>query len=182
MGKTKAKTQSKSKTPIDKAKLMSEIDMDAVEASIEKRPLPLFDEVIAKLGLEVPENEEIIITDAEGRQFCKIRDCDQTANVNEYCRYHYLMLWKNIQSRKKILEGGNFESYVSEQIQRYPDKFLEVLAKDLVTERDFISALHELKLDDDIDFEEDSDDDDDDRFNEEVQGVANLKGKSETEY
>lgn len=180
MTNSKEKIKKSPNAPINKAKLMSQVDMDAVEASIEKRVMPTFEEMVAKLGLEVPENEEVKITDAEGRQFCHIRDCDQIANVNEYCRFHYLILWKKIQGRKKIIEGGNFESYVSEQIQRYPDKFLEVLTKDLVTERDFITALHELKLDDDIDFEED--DSEDDRYNEEVQGVAAIKNKTDDEY
>ena len=40
------------------------------------------------------KDEEVYLTDSEGRRLCKVRDCDQVANVDEYCRFHYLLLWK----------------------------------------------------------------------------------------
>lgn len=93
-------------------------------------------------------DEEVILTDAEGRRYCRVRECDQAAIVEGYCRFHYLALWKKIQIRRKILVDGKLERYVEELTSRYPDKFLEVIRKDLRTEKDFMGAIAELEIDD----------------------------------
>lgn len=93
------------------------------------------------------ENEEVVLTDAEGRRYCRVRDCDQLANVDSYCRYHYLLFWKRIQVRKKILSEGKLERYIEELTARYPDKFLEMLRKDLRSEKEFLAAIQELEID-----------------------------------
>lgn len=119
---------------------------------------------------KAPEDEEIYLTDAEGRRYCRARDCDQAAVVDVYCRYHYLLYWKKIQIRKKILDDGKLERYVEELTSRYPDKFLEMIRRDLRTEKDFLAAIQELELDEtaqENDYEEDSRD-----FIEEVRGMG----------
>lgn len=91
--------------------------------------------------------EELVLTDAEGRRFCRVRDCDQLASVDGYCRYHYLLFWKKIQVRKKILTEGKLERYIEELTARYPDKFLDMLRKDLRSEKEFLVAIQELEID-----------------------------------
>jgi hypothetical protein len=109
--------------------------------------------VTAELEAEVPAPleeetvEEPILTDAEGRRFCRVRDCDQLAAVDTYCRYHYLLHWKKIQVRKKILTEGKLERYIEELTARYPDKFLDMLRKDLRSEKEFLGAIQELEID-----------------------------------
>ena len=127
------------------------------------------------LDLEEPEEEqldaEVVLTDAEGRRYCRVRDCDQIAVVDGYCRYHYLLFWKKIQVRKKILSEGKLQKYIEDLTARYPDKFLEVLRKDLRSEKDFMAAIMELELDEgsnDNQYEED----DDRSFIDEVRGVT----------
>lgn len=120
---------------------------------------------------ETPEPEEIFLTDAEGRRYCRARDCDQLSRVEGYCRYHYLLFWKRIQVRKKILSDGKLERYVEELTARYPDKYLEILRKDLRTEKDFLAAISELELEEsasseEAEFEEDS------NYIEEMRGVS----------
>lgn len=119
------------------------------------------------------EDEEIALTDAEGRRFCRHKDCDQISVVEGYCRYHYLLLWKKIQNRKKILMDGKLERYVEELTSRYPDKFLEMIKRDLRTEKDFLSAIQELELDDsaEADFEEEAE-----SFIDEVRGMGDASG------
>ena len=95
-----------------------------------------------------PADEEIVLTDADGRRYCRVKDCDQAATVDSYCRYHYLLFWKNIQNRKKILSEGKLERYIEELTARYPDKYLELLRKDLRSEKDFMAAIQELEIDD----------------------------------
>jgi len=109
-------------------------------------PEPIFDEQ-AKTSA-VDSGVLPVLTDAEGRPYCKVKDCDQIATVDGYCRYHYLLLWKKIQVRRKILIDGKLERYVEELTARYPDKFLEVIRKDLLTELEIDESSNE------VDFEE----------------------------
>lgn len=126
-------------------------------------------------SLEIHEEEpasddDIVLTDAEGRRYCKVKDCDQYATVEDHCRFHYLLLWKRIQVRRKILVDGKLERYVEELTARYPDKFLEMIRKDLRTEKDFHAAIAELEIDEsnvDNEFE-----DENSSFIEEVRGMS----------
>jgi hypothetical protein len=133
----------------------------------------------ASKTLEAPENivivesgnknsDEPFLTDAEGRRYCRVKECDQLSAVDTYCRYHYLLLWKNIQVRKKILTEGKLERYIEELTARYPDKYLDMLRKDMRSEKDFLSAIQELELDEaanESEFEEES-------FIDEVRGMS----------
>ena len=120
------------------------------------------------------EPEEIILTDAEGRRYCKVRDCDQAGIVDSNCRFHYISMWKKLQIRKGILIDGKLARYVEELTSRYPDKFLEVIRKDLKTEKDFLSAIEELEIDDsgmDNELEDDAQ-----SYIDEVRGVSSDSG------
>ncbi len=133
-------------------------------------------------GEEKPKgSEEIILTDAEGRRYCRARDCDQIAVVEAYCRYHYLLFWKRIQVRKRILADGKLERYVEELTSRYPDKFLEMIRRDLRTEKDFLGAIQELEIDESAgenEFEEDTN-----AYIEEVRGMEGTSsGVEDDEY
>jgi hypothetical protein len=126
-----------------------------------------------------PDSEEIFLTDAEGRRYCRVRDCDQVSAVEGYCRFHYLQLWKRIQVRRKILVDGKLERYVEELTARYPDKFLEMIKKDVRNEKDFLAAIAELEIDEsaqDNEFEEESQD-----FINEVRGVTTESGSMSDE-
>ncbi len=132
---------------------------------------------------EVKESKdtEVFLTDAEGRRLCRARDCDQAAAVDQYCRFHYLLLWKKIQNRRKILADGKLEKYVDDLTSRYPDKYLEMIRKDLRTEKDFMGAIQELELDEsannEMEFEEDSQ-----SFAEEIRGMGESTGVEDDEY
>jgi hypothetical protein len=120
------------------------------------------------------EPEEIVLTDAEGRRYCRVKDCDQQSTVDGYCRFHYLLYWKKIQIRKKILSEGKLERYVEELTARYPDKFLEMLRKDLRSEKEFLAAIQELEIDEsatDSEFEDESA-----NYIEEVRGMGDAGG------
>lgn len=117
------------------------------------------------------KDEEVYLTDSEGRRLCKVRDCDQACNVEEYCRFHYLLLWKKIQIRKDILNNDKLEKYVLDLTSRYPDKFLEVIKKDLKTEKDFISVIQEMELDENALNESDGEDEVQ-SFADEIRGIG----------
>ena len=107
-----------------------------------------------------PADDEIVLTDAEGRRYCRVKECDQISTVDGgYCRYHYLLFWRNIQNRKKILSEGKLARYIEELTARYPDKYLELLRKDLRSEKDFTAAIQELEIDEsgvDAEFEDEA--------------------------
>lgn len=122
-------------------------------------------------------DEEVVLTDAEGRRYCRVRDCDQISVVEGYCRFHYLQLWKKIQIRRKILTDGKLQRYVEELTARYPDKFLEMIRKDLRAEKDFHAAIAELEIDEsaiDNEFEDEAQ-----NFIDEVRGMSETSGISD---
>lgn len=135
-----------------------------------------------EIAVEVKDrdSEEIILTDAEGNRYCRARDCDQIANVDAYCRYHYLLYWRKIQNRKKILADGKLERYIDELTARYPDKFLEMIRRDLRSEKDFLAAIQEMEIDEsgmENEFEEDAS-----SFIDEVRGMGESTGVEDDEF
>ena len=81
-----------------------------------------------------------------------------------------MLFWKKIQVRKKILVDGKLERYVEELTARYPDKFLEMIRRDLRTEKDFLGAIQELEIDESLgenELEEDTN-----AYIEEVRGMG----------
>ena len=91
-----------------------------------------------------PAAAEVVITDAQGRRYCQIPECDQFDTVEGYCRYHYLLHWKKIQLRRKILSEGKLDKYISNLTDRYPDRFLEILKNDLKSQANLELVLHDM--------------------------------------
>lgn len=117
---------------------------------------------------------EVILTNADGKRYCKVGECDELATSDSYCRYHYLLNWKKIQLRKKILAGDKLNRYIEELTARYPDKYLEMIRKDLATDKDFLAALQELEIDEGA--EDYESDDDSKSYVDEIRGVAGGGG------
>jgi len=118
-------------------------------------------------------DEEVYLTDSEGRRLCKVRDCDQIAAVEVYCRYHYLLLWKKIQVRKQILSDDKLTQYIENLTTRYTDKFIDVLKKDLKTEKDFLAVIQEMELDENALNENDAEGEDEvQSFSDEIRGIG----------
>ncbi len=148
-----AKKANKKKTPASSVEKKSGVKKAAKaspkKSSRAKRPTGA--EIAAKeaeIAEEEIELDDIVVTDADGNVLCKVRDCDQHSAVDGYCRFHYLLFWKNIQLRRKILEGDKLDRYINALLERYPDKFVEMIRKDLRTEKDFHAAVAELGIDD----------------------------------
>ncbi len=140
---------------------------------------------IAELTQEFAEKKisaasEVLLTDAEGRVLCKFSGCDDIANVEGYCRFHYLLNWKRIQLKKKILSEGKLEKYINELTAKYPDKYIDMLKGDLKSEKDFLSVVNELEIDDSDNSI--SDDEEDSYIEQEVQGVSSGKRSNEEDY
>jgi len=137
-----------------------------------KKQVPVDSEPDLIIKPKVQDEPTLILTDAEGRPYCKVKECDQVSVVDGYCRYHYLLLWKKIQIRRRILIDGKLEKYIEDLTIRYPDKFLEVLRKDLLNEKNFLSTIAELEIDESLNESEFDDDD--------TQGIEEVKSFSES--
>ncbi len=181
---TKTKLETKSafpeKTNLETAKKTKKIPAEKLESekALKKTAKKVVEEEkIEDAPVEAKReynDEEVVLTDAEGRRYCRVKDCDQISSVDAYCRYHYLLFWKKIQVRKKILTEGKLERYVEELTARYPDKYLEMLRKDLRSEKDFLNAIQELELDDNSG--ENDLEDEAQSFIEEVRGMSSEGG------
>lgn len=165
--------------------LGGEIDGEEIEIEVEEEEVDLEtdsddDDDDDAVVVAEASDEDVVLTDAEGNRYCRARDCDQIAIVDAYCRYHYLLFWKKIQVRKKILADGKLERYVDELTARYPDKFLEMIRRDLRTEKDFVAAIQELEIDEsglDNEYEEDTQ-----SFIDEVRGMGGESESVEDDY
>jgi hypothetical protein len=172
-GKAAAKPAAKAAKAPAPEKVSKKSKVDAIPA-----PSALVSAQVEDLA---PEMEEIVLTDAEGRRYCRVNDCDQLSSVDGYCRYHYLFFWKKIQNRKKILADGKLERYIEELTARYTDKFIELLRKDLKSEKDFMAAIQELELDDDSSNSEEQDEEETKSYLEEIRGMTSEDSGSATD-
>lgn len=153
----------------------------AVKPSIEEVKQKLEEAILEELAApKAASDEEVVLTNADGLRYCKINECDELATSDTYCRYHYLLNWKKIQLRKKILVGDKLDRYIEELTSRYPDKYLEMIKKDLASEKDFLAAIQELEIDEgsneDMDYEDDAR-----SYIDEVRGVGVSTGGDEEE-
>lgn len=152
---------------------LAEFDSEEEEVEIETADDASGDAAWAQ-EVKPADSDEVYLTDADGRRYCRVRDCDQASAVEGYCRFHYLLLWKKIQVRRKILQDGKLERYVDELTARYPDKFLEMIRKDLRTEKDFIGVIAELEIDESL---TDSDlEDEAQSYVDEIRGMSTDSG------
>lgn len=124
-------------------------------------------EIISQLTETTPE-AEVILTNADGKMYCKMHDCDNEATTEGLCRLHYIATWKRNKIKAKILQGGKLDKYIEDLTQKYPDKYLEMLRKDLASEKDFNLIVAEMDLEDDGD--ENENEEETSRFIEEVRG------------
>lgn len=182
------KVQKPAAKPVKKAAPAPVKKAAAAKPVVKEKAKPAAEETAPTAAMNTPVAatvqatvEEVILTDADGRRYCRVKDCDQASVVETYCRYHYLLYWKKIQVRKKILDEGRLERYIEELTSRYPDKFLEMLRKDLRSEKEFLAAIQELEIDEaavEAEFEDDAAPE-----IEEVRGISDVvSGRDEEEF
>lgn len=91
-------------------------------------------------------NEEILIKDVEGRRYCHDENCDQPAVTDIYCRYHYLVSWKYLQMKKKLLENKYLVHTIEELISLFGEGALHFVLRDLKNEKSFEVATKEMSF------------------------------------
>ena len=102
--------------------------------------------------LEREKEEKLILKDMEGRSYCCVEDCGFSAEVEGYCRLHYLGHWEYIIKRNKILKKEILEKLINQLISDHSQSILNYLLQDLKQDKTFTSTVKTL-LEDDEDIE-----------------------------
>lgn len=85
---------------------------------------------------------------------CVIEKCPSPATTLSYCRYHYIANWYQIKYREKLIANKKLESYIQEVVKRHPGEYREIIRRDIQSEKDVDSILHEMDIDDTTSAEE----------------------------
>ena len=108
-------------------------------------PAPKGGAVIAKDGKKKGK------ASAEGsvskKNRCREPGCDHDFSLMGYCRLHYIKNWRRIKRKEGILASGQLNNYVEELVNKYPDKYLDVIRQDLATEKEWGKVVVDLELD-----------------------------------
>ena len=97
---------------------------------------------------------------ALAKKRCREPGCDHDGALNMYCRLHYIINWRKIKRKEAILASGQLNNYVEELVNKYPEKYLEVIRQDLASEKDWSKVVIDLELesqDDEIVGDDDAD-------------------------
>jgi uncharacterized protein YihD (DUF1040 family) len=92
-------------------------------------------------------------------KMCRETGCENLASTKGYCRLDYIKNWKKIKRKEMILKEGKLNQYIEELVNKYPEKYIDVIRQDLSTEVNFNKVIHDLELDesiDDLDYDGDS--------------------------
>jgi uncharacterized protein YihD (DUF1040 family) len=92
-------------------------------------------------------------------KMCRETGCENQSSTKGYCRLDYIKNWKKIKRKEMILKEGKLNQYIEELVNKYPEKYIDVIRQDLVTEVNFNKVIHDLELDesiDDLDYDGDS--------------------------
>lgn len=122
----------------------------------EKRP------VIKRVEHLKPEPAPSSVVIQKDADICMLEGCEETKTTGDYCRYHYISKWKRLKKKERVLAEKRLNKYIEELTSRYPDEYLEVIKKDLSTDKNFAELLQDLEIEDvdDVAGHEEEDDDD----------------------
>ena len=147
-----SKKKSSKKTPKKQKKVSktSETNMKKPVKKSVKRPAVQTSSYLNELEQELErileKNRQVSIKGSEGFEYCFEENCDQPSTTGGYCRYHYMVSWHYIKKKNKILSENKLKSWTVELIQNYSPRILDYMVRDLSNEKDFATALSEMKL------------------------------------
>ena len=93
------------------------------------------------------KNRRVSIKNPEGFTYCFEEDCDQIATTNGYCRYHYIAYWRQFKVKNKILSESKIQTWINQIMKNHSPKVLDYMIRDLSNEKDFSTALSDMKID-----------------------------------
>lgn len=138
------------------------------EKKVQTKTAELLVEVPAPVSVKIPgkkkksgRTKSETKTGASGKIKCRDSGCDSEPLISGYCRLHYIKNWRKLKRKEHILASGQLNNYVEELVNKYPDKYLDVIRQDLYSDKDWAKVVTDLDLDanseDDAELDEDLD-------------------------
>ena len=125
------------------------------QASKKARPKSSFLQNLQTELERILEKEgRITLRDSEGYTYCQEENCDQPSTTGGYCRFHYISSWAAIKEKALILSEDKLQKWVDQIAKDHSLSVLTLMIRDLSNEKDFASALSEMKAKQDFSFEE----------------------------
>lgn len=79
---------------------------------------------------------------------CVVEGCDENKTTGDFCRLHYISKWKRLKKKERVLAEKRLNKYIEELTARYPDEYLEVIKRDLSSDKNFSELLQDLEIED----------------------------------
>ena len=92
------------------------------------------------------DQNEVLLKDAEGRSYCQDEHCDQPAVTDVYCRYHYLALWKYLQTKKQLSKNRYLFHTIQDIMKALGEEALQFVLRDLKNEKTFEAVTKEMNF------------------------------------
>lgn len=68
-------------------------------------------------------------------KICKTKGCNNAATTAGYCRLHYLMNWRRLKETKQRDAAERLNKYIDKIVEKHPDKYVEIIKKELKSRR-----------------------------------------------
>lgn len=81
---------------------------------------------------------------------CVKKGCKNEATTLKFCRLHYIASSEQKYKKGLVAKEKMLESYMKAITKRYPDRYLEIIKKDLSSPESFKKTIKELDIDQDI--------------------------------
>ena len=82
----------------------------------------------------------------EDIQICSIASCKKKAEINIYCRFHYIMHWNRIKKVERVEAERRLNKYIEEITKKYPTEYLEIIKKDLEDSKSLENIVQDMNL------------------------------------
>lgn len=116
------------------------------KSTVSKRSTSYLFQLENELESILEKTRSVSIKDSEGHEYCMEENCDQKSTTIGYCRYHYMASWDKIKNKNLILNDKKLDQWVSIIVNSYSTKVLDYMIRDLSNEKDFSSALSDMKI------------------------------------
>lgn len=101
---------------------------------------------VALLGREGKKKGKAQAEPSVSRKRCREPGCEHDFSLQGYCRLHYIKNWRRIKRKESILSTGQLNNYVEELVNKYPDRYLDVIRQDLASEKEWGKVVTDLEL------------------------------------
>ncbi len=81
-------------------------------------------------------------------KICTEAGCKNSQTVKDYCRLHYLKNWKKLKEKEKKAAVDRLNRYVEGICKKHPDRYVDVIRREVHEEKGDFEPLGELSPDD----------------------------------